>query len=416
MQNLDWQAIKAAVDLREVAQQYVVLKRRGREWVGPCPICRAGDDRFWIRADGQAWGCRKCDTGGDVINLVAKVEGITNGQAAQQLTGSSTLPARAKITPTKAPEKPDLAWQSDDWQKDAHGQIEAAERARRDDAGQVCRDYLDRRGILAVTADAFKLGFDPARFDPVSKTNRPALLIPWVDGTGTVTAIKYRFIDDQAAEDKTRRFTQKAKSQAILFGLNLATGGGADRLLVAVEGELNAATIHQATRAEGCDVVSLGAKRNDAGITALDQLITRQKYSRVLLWLDDAEDSAAAGAKLKDHRPLLMKSPHGHDANDINRAYGPNVLRDLIFQRLMPDSSGLDPSDDTKHGDAPKPFANGHQWPGMTYTADMGEILLDRQTSVMIAGRVRRNLVWLRPDLVRIYESADRTCPNGYGT
>jgi hypothetical protein len=111
-----------------------------------------------------------------------------------------------------------------------------------------------------------------------------------------------------------------------------------------------------------------------------------------------------------------MKSPDGKDANDINRAYGPNGLRFLIFQHLRPDSGGLDPSGDTKHGDALKPVANGHQWPGMTYTADMGVILFERKTSVMIAGHVRRNLDWVYPGLVRHYEFADLSCPNGYGT
>jgi hypothetical protein len=52
----------------------------------------------------------------------------------------------------------------------------------------------------------------------------------------------------------------------------------------------------------------------------------------------------------------------------------------------------------------------------MAYTADMGEIELPGPTDVLIAGRVRRGLVWLRPELVNIYEDADRTSRNGYGT
>ena len=40
------------------------LTRRGREWIGPCPLC-GGDDRFHVRDSGgrAAVGCRGCIDG-----------------------------------------------------------------------------------------------------------------------------------------------------------------------------------------------------------------------------------------------------------------------------------------------------------------------------------------------------------------
>lgn len=111
----------------------------------------------------------------------------------------------------------------------------------------------------------------------------------------------------------------------------------------------------------------------------------------------------------KIHRDQLFEHLRGLEAADVPVGSG-------RFCPISPDSGRLDPSGDIKHGDAPKPVANGHQWPGITYTADMGEIHLERRTSVMIAGRVRLNIVWLYPGLVRHYEFADLSCPNGYGT
>jgi hypothetical protein len=84
-------------------------------------------------------------------------------------------------------------------------------------------------------------GDPPGLFDPVDKSKRPALLIPWIDGVGTVFAIKYRYIDDVAESDKGRRFRQHVGSYPILYGLSTVTGG--NRSLIAVEGEINAATI-----------------------------------------------------------------------------------------------------------------------------------------------------------------------------
>jgi len=42
------------------------------------------------------------------------------------------------------------------------------------------------------------------------------------------------------------------------------------------------------------------------------------------------------------------------------------------------------------------------------YTEDMGVITLEYSEDVIIAGKVRKNLTWLRPDLIGIYENEDR--------
>jgi hypothetical protein len=51
------------------------LKRRGKEWIGPCPAC-GGKDRFSIKPDEGVWSCRGCSrkangkiAGGNVIAL-----------------------------------------------------------------------------------------------------------------------------------------------------------------------------------------------------------------------------------------------------------------------------------------------------------------------------------------------------------
>jgi hypothetical protein len=342
----DFQAIKAAVDILEIARQYVELRQRGREWVGPCPICRAGDDRFWLNPQKQIWGCRVCGTGGDVINLVAKVENITNGQAAQRIAGGSFSTPSETMTPVKAAR---IAANGPDYRHLQLWSVETVKagiRAMTGPNGEICRQYLDSRGISQETAKAFRLGFNPAKSDATDHTKRPALVIPWIEGS-TVTAIKYRFIDDLAAQDKSRRFTQRIGSQAVLFGCHLIQSQqnqslSRARALVAVEGEINAATIYQSTRRDSCDVVSVGPKRNQAALDALDQLITRQKYDLVVIWLDEFDDTVAAGERLRHHRPKLMKSPNGMDANDILRTHGKEAIPKIIQEQYrLPRARGM---------------------------------------------------------------------------
>jgi hypothetical protein len=52
----------------------------------------------------------------------------------------------------------------------------------------------------------------------------------------------------------------------------------------------------------------------------------------------------------------------------------------------------------------------------LTYTSDQGEIEFDQPTDVIIAGKVRKRIVWLYPGIVKGYELADRTLKLGYGT
>jgi hypothetical protein len=198
--------------------------------------------------------------------------------------------------------------------------------------GVVCRDYLCRRSIEINTACALDFGFVPDLFDPVDKSKRPSLLIPWIDGVGTIFAIKYRYIDEVAETDKGRRFRQESGSDPTLFGLNTASVG--NTALIAVEGEINAASIFQAMKGESCDVVSIGSERNSKALEVLDRLIAGRGYSETLIWLDAPETALRVGDRLDAHRPILMKSPNNRDANDLLCAYGPKGLRDLVLEHL----------------------------------------------------------------------------------
>jgi len=66
------------------------LRKRGREYVGPCPFCREGDDRFVVSPDkgrdgtGLFW-CRRCNKGGDAITYLREVDGLSYWEALDAL-------------------------------------------------------------------------------------------------------------------------------------------------------------------------------------------------------------------------------------------------------------------------------------------------------------------------------------------
>jgi putative DNA primase/helicase len=72
------------------------LKRQGGgEYAGSCPAC-GGTDRFSVNVRKQIWNCRGCAKGGDVVDLVQHVEGVSFVAAVAFLTGEEPDPERRK--------------------------------------------------------------------------------------------------------------------------------------------------------------------------------------------------------------------------------------------------------------------------------------------------------------------------------
>jgi phage/plasmid primase-like uncharacterized protein len=86
---------KAVAIEDELHRRGIALKRVGRELVGPCPVC-GGTDRFAVHLGKQLWNCRGCGNGGDVLDLVQHLDGVSFAQAVETLTGEQARPTRAE--------------------------------------------------------------------------------------------------------------------------------------------------------------------------------------------------------------------------------------------------------------------------------------------------------------------------------
>ena len=86
------------VTVLDLTERLVPLKKvanvEGGEWVGPCPFCKAGTNRFHVwpfhskSATGRYW-CRQCNRSGDAIQFLRDFEGMDFKQAYQAVTGQS---------------------------------------------------------------------------------------------------------------------------------------------------------------------------------------------------------------------------------------------------------------------------------------------------------------------------------------
>lgn len=68
--------ILATLDIVEVINEYVPLKRRGANYLGLCPFHKEKTPSFTVSKDKQIYKCFGCGQGGNVIHFVSKLENL----------------------------------------------------------------------------------------------------------------------------------------------------------------------------------------------------------------------------------------------------------------------------------------------------------------------------------------------------
>lgn len=94
--TIDFEAIKRSVRLSEVLSRYTRVPHKEKYRI-PCPI--HGGERwssFDVNEDKGLFHCFACGAGGDVIALLAKLEGISNVEAGRRLVAEYGIAAAAR--------------------------------------------------------------------------------------------------------------------------------------------------------------------------------------------------------------------------------------------------------------------------------------------------------------------------------
>ena len=153
---VDIPALKSRHPLGDVVEAAgVQLRGRGRVRQGVCPFHEEAEGSFTVYADTERFYCFGCGAGGDVLDFVRRVEGLSLPEAISRLDGgaypavSPPVPARRPRAAPLPPRDPSL--------------LTAAARFY---AGQlrhspVAREYLASRGVGLDAAAHLGLGYAP---------------------------------------------------------------------------------------------------------------------------------------------------------------------------------------------------------------------------------------------------------------
>ncbi|MDD2757794.1 MAG: DNA primase [Patescibacteria group bacterium] len=157
----DTQSIKDRVDVVQLIQEYLPLKKSGANWKAPCPFHHEKTPSFMVHPEKQIWHCFGCQKGGDIFTFVQEMEGLD-------------FPEALKLLADRAGIKLENNFQNEinKSQKNRIVEINAKaayffHRFLMDmPTAAPARDYLfNRRGLTTATAEQWQIGYIPDQWE-----------------------------------------------------------------------------------------------------------------------------------------------------------------------------------------------------------------------------------------------------------
>ena len=335
--NVDIPALKARHPLAEVVEAAgVKLRGRGRVRQGVCPFHDEAEPSFTVYGDSERWYCFGCGLGGDVLDFIQRIEGLTLPEAIRRLDVGGHRPVSEtapRPVPTRRPKAAPLP-PRDPTLLTAAARFYAGQ-LRRNPAGQ---EYLASRGVGLDAATRLGLGYSPgsglretlaARGFSEKRLEESGLfmergaerlagmvVVPEVSG-GLVRWLKGRAVDPE-----TKPRFQALPGPKPVFGLGRL--GPAPPWAVVAEGVFDWLTVAQwglpacaalgtqgvervASALRGCPRVFLAFDNDDAGREATERLLTLLGRRAAAVTLPHSVGDVAELATHTDGRTAFLR-------------------------------------------------------------------------------------------------------------
>ena len=347
--------LKSHVDIVQIVQERVPLRKSGATWKGLCPFHGEKTPSFHVNGDKGFFHCFGCGVGGDVIKFVELNDKVSFPEAVRQLA------ARAGLT---VPEAED-AKQDAESSREREGLLKAHEVAAawfREQlaapVGASARRLLDDRGMTAETIALLGMGFAPAAGGlrarllkdgftealliksgllvqrdegPARDRFRNRLMMPISRDNGAIIAFGGRAMDaGQQPKYLNSPETAIYVKGRTLYGLNLAKHAISRlKYAVLVEGYFDWAQAYQA------GITNVVASSGTALTPAQGKLL-RRFAGKVVLSFDP--DAAGQGAAARSSEMLVAEGfqvnvamlPAGDDPDNYIRRHGAPAYQEQL--------------------------------------------------------------------------------------
>jgi len=345
-------------DIVEIINEYVPLKKKGRNFQGLCPFHQEKTPSFTVSPDKQIFRCFGCGVGGNVFSFIMQIEGLNFPEAAEKLAKRMGISLPEKELTGK--EKQVLK-QRERWFKINEATAQFYHKILLDSKwGKPALDYLKKRGIDLVQVKKFQLGFSLPDWDRLMKFMykkginpqellelgliltrnsgtgyydrfRNRLMFPIWDTRGRVIAFGGRVLDDGEPKYLNSPDTPIFNKGLYLYGLHLAKSTmRSEDLALIVEGYMDVIACHQygVTNA----VASLGTAFTKQQAKAL----MRHTYQVAIAYDGDLAGSKATlrgldiltdfGCQVK-----VVTFPKGQDPDEYLRKHSTEEFKKLVL-------------------------------------------------------------------------------------
>jgi DNA primase len=340
--------LKSHVDIVQIVQERVPLRRSGTTWKGLCPFHGEKTPSFHVNAEKGFFHCFGCGVGGDVIKFIELHDKVGFPEAVRLLAGRAGLPV---------PEAAD-AREDADSQRERDSLLKAHEVAAgwfreqlATPAGGPARRQLTERGISSDAVEQLSIGYAPASKDALKSRLieegfavplllrsglvlqrdqgtvvdrfRNRLMIPICRDSGAIVAFGGRAMEaGQHPKYLNSPETPIYVKGRTLYGLHLSKSAIArTKYAVMVEGYFDFA---QAVQAGVGNVVA----SSGTALTSAQARLLKRFTSKVVLSFDP--DAAGQGAAARTSELLVAEGfqvnvammPAGQDPDTFIRQYG----------------------------------------------------------------------------------------------
>lgn len=359
--------VKQRAEIVDVISGHVILRKRGKDFVGLCPFHDEKSPSFTVSPSKQMYYCFGCSAGGNAVKFLMELGKRSFSEVVLELAQRYQIPIK-----TVEPEQRQELQRELSLREHLYEILAIAakfyEYTLHQLPGKRALDYLvNQRQLQAETIQAFQLGYAPLGWEtiytylveqknyPLSLVEQAGLILPRKSGgsgyydrfrdrlmipirdiQGKVIGFGGRSLGDELPKYLNSPETILFDKGKILFGLDQAKNAisKTDQAIV-VEGYFDVISLH----AKGINqvVASLGTA------LSLDQvrLLLRYTESKQIILNFDADQAGTQASEraINEMAQLayqgqiqlrVLNLPDGKDADEFLKSYSPDFYRQLI--------------------------------------------------------------------------------------
>jgi DNA primase len=325
--------IKSRVNVLDVVQDFVQLKKAGTNYKGLCPFHSEKTGSFMVSPAKQFWHCFGCGLGGDIFEFIKQIENVEFAEALKILADRAGItlkkPTQEQI---QAGEKKDVLFEINDAAAKYFVRV-----LWESNAGKEALEYLKKRGLTEQTIKNWQLGYAPADFHYLEnflaktfnkkdieqagliiKSDRDngyfdrfhdRVMFPIANLHGQIVGFTGRLLHDKPNAGKYVNSPETpvySKSQ-VIFGLFAAKNSiRKENRAIVMEGNMDVISAHQAG--------SLQAVATSGTAMTQDQLLILKRFTENLIFAFDSDSAGITAGK----RALELALNLGFNVKVIN--------------------------------------------------------------------------------------------------